>query len=120
MKKFLLTTVLSTLVFGAGAAQAQTGGNLSASVLGGWAWHPDLHINNGRQSVDDGFNLGARLSYKMTEPGESGLSLDADYLYNRSNYAAVSGTHLASSSFMGDIVYHLHTASPWSLYGGGG
>ena len=35
-----------------------------------------------------------------------------------SPYAA-TGAQLRSSSFMGDLIYHIPTASPWSFYGGG-
>ena len=123
MKKFLLTT-LSAIVLSAGAAQAQDrnapDSNLSFSVLGGWTSHPGLLLGGAKTSLEDGYNLGARLSTGLDNMGLPGFSLDADYFYNRANYDGSSHAHLASSSFMGDLIYTIPTDSPFRLYGGAG
>src|SRR5262245_33045989 len=122
MKRFLSAGVLC-LVFGAGVAQAQDSINLpsdlSFSLLGGWSWHPDLMLAGGKTRVNDAYNLGARLSYPLSGVMPN-LSLDADYFYNRADYAGASGTHLDSHSFMGNLIYHVPTDTQWSFYGGGG
>jgi opacity protein-like surface antigen len=123
MKKFLATT-LTAIVLGAGAAQAQDrndqDSNLSFSVLGGWTSHPGLLLGGTKTSLEDGYNLGARLGAGLDGMGLPGFSLDADYFYNRANYDGSSHAHLASSSFMGDLIYTIPTNSPLRFYGGAG
>lgn len=118
MKKFLFASV-SAFVLSVGAAQAQTS-DLSASVLGGWSSHPDLMLGGARTGVKDGYNLGARLSYKLDEMNLNGFSLDADYFYNEAGYRGSTGARLNSSSFMGNLIYHIPTQSQFSFYGGAG
>ena len=124
MNKYLLTTVLSAIVLSTGAAQAQSSdmwtSNLSASFLGGWSSHPNLSLGGGKASVNDAYNAGARLSYALNGTPLEGFSIDADYFFNRADYAGTPSTNLNSSSFMGDLIYHIPTNSPWSLYGGAG
>lgn len=124
MKKYLWTTVLSALVLSAGAAQAQNSSawesNLSMSLLGGWSSHPDLMLGGAKTPVNDAYNLGARLSYDLNGAPLEGFSIDADYFFNRADYARTPSTNLNSSSFMGDLIYHIPTNSAWSLYGGAG
>ena len=119
MKKFLLTT-LSMIVLSAGAASAQDPSDFSISLLGGWSAHPGLMLGGAKTGVNDAYNAGARLGYQLRGMPVEGLSLDADYFYNRADYAGSPSTHLNSSSFMGDLIYHIPTNSAWSFYGGGG
>lgn len=122
MKKFVITTI-AALMIGTGAASAQEGDfvdNLNFSVLGGWSSHPALSIGGGHSNVEDGYNVGARIGYDLsnTLPLE-GLSLNADYFYNQADYSH-SGAQLGSSSFMGDLIYHLPSSTPLNFYGGAG
>ena len=119
MKKLFLTSV-SAIVLSASAAWAQQPSNLSFSLLGGWSAHPALMLGTGRTGVNDAYNAGARLSLQPSGLPLEGLSLDADYFYNRADYAGSPSAHLNSSSFMGDLIYHLPTNTPWSFYGGAG
>jgi opacity protein-like surface antigen len=70
--------------------------------------------------VSDAYNVGARLGYQPSGMPIEGLSLDADYFYNRADYSGSPSAHLGSSSFMGDLIYHIPTNSPWGIYGGAG
>jgi opacity protein-like surface antigen len=120
MKTYLSAGVLF-LAFSAAAAQAQTSSSdLSFSLLGGWSWHPGLMLGGAKTGVNDAYNAGARLSAPLNGLGLENLSLDADYFYNRTDYAGAAGTHLDSHSVMGDLIYRVPTSTPWSFYGGGG
>jgi opacity protein-like surface antigen len=131
MKKVLLATV-AFLALGALPAAAQSLSNLDFSVLGGWSSHPGLSINGGHSAVDDSYNLGARVGTPLDSMGLANFSLDADVFFNRGAFAGTTaaagstpagygkGARLNSTSFMGDLVYHLPTSTPWSFYGGGG
>jgi opacity protein-like surface antigen len=118
MKKFLFAA-LSAFIFSTATTQAQTD-NLSVSVLGGWSSHPDLMLGGVHTGVKDGYNLGARLGYKLDDFNLNGFSLDADYFYNEAGYRGSSGARLNSSSFMGNLIYHIPTQSQFSFYGGAG
>jgi opacity protein-like surface antigen len=124
MKTFLWKAALSAMVLSAGAAQAQTpttpDSNLSVSLLGGWSSHPGLMLGGTKRSVNDAYNLGGRVSYDLSDTPLQGFSVDADYFFNRADYAGSPKANLNSSSFMGDLIYHVPTASPWSFYGGAG
>jgi opacity protein-like surface antigen len=131
MKK-LISAIAAFLALGVTAASAQSLSNLDFSVLGGWSSHPGLSINGGHSPVDDSYNLGARVGTKLDTMGLSNFSLDADVFFNRGGFAGTTakvgtvpagfgaGARLNSTSFMGDLIYHLPTAAPWSFYGGGG
>jgi opacity protein-like surface antigen len=116
MKKCLIA--MSAILLSAGAAQAQMFDNSYVSILGGWASHPGLSLGaNPHSAVNDGYNLGARAgAWLGLLPN---VTADVDYFYNRGDYAS-TGAHLNSSSVMGDLLYHIPTASPFSFYGGGG
>jgi opacity protein-like surface antigen len=115
MKKSL--TVLSVLLFSAGAANADMLGNSYVSLLGGWSSHPDLSFGAGHAAVDDGYNAGARIGTSLD--ALPGFTLDADYFFNRGDFPG-HAAHLNSSSLMADLIYHLPTAMPLSFYGGAG
>ena len=124
MKKLLLT--LFAIVLSAAAAQAQTANNyspdnnFSLSLLGGWSSHPGLMLGGVKTGVNDAYNAGARLGYQLNGTPLEGFSIDADYFFNRADYAGSPSTNLNSSSVMGDLIYHLPTDSQWSFYGGAG
>jgi opacity protein-like surface antigen len=109
--------ILCALLLSAGAAQADITDNSFVSLLGGWSSHPDLSFGTGHAAVKDGYNVGARIGTWLDPL--PGFTLDADYFFNRSDYAGTSA-HLNSSSFMGDLVYHIPTKLPFDLYGGAG
>jgi|SRR6185312_7695602 len=121
MKKYIYVTTLTAMMLSAAAVRAQDS-NVSFSLLGGWSSHPGVMLNGVKTPMDDGYNLGARVSTKLDNTGLPGFSLDGDYFYNRSGYQGSShGASLHSSSFMGDLTYHVPVnATPWSLYGGAG
>ena len=131
MKKFVSAAV-AILALSAGAASAQSLSGLDFSVLGGWSSHPGLSINGGKSEVNDSYNLGARVGAPLDNMGLTNFSVDADVFFNRGTFAGTNaavgstpagfgrGARLNSTSFMGDLVYHLPTATPWSFYGGGG
>ena len=122
MKKYLIAA--AGLIFSGTAALAQdatTTSRVNLSVLGGWAGHPGLTLGATRPDGGDGFNAGARLSYDMGDMLPlSGFSVDADYFYNRADYAPGSATRLDSNSFMADLTYHAPITAEWNLYGGAG
>jgi len=119
MKKLLYVTALSAIVMSAVAAQAQDS-NLSVSVLGGWSSHPGVMLGGTKTEMNDGYNVGARVSTKLDGMGVPGFSADVDYFYNQSGYKG-KGASNHSSSVMGDLMYHMPiNATPWNLYGGGG
>src|ERR1700744_5758573 len=124
MNKYLLAAAAILLSGAAAQAQDATGttdSRVNFSILGGWASHPGLTLGAARPDGGDGFNGGARGSYDLggTLP-ISGLSLDADYFYNRIDYNPNSPGRLDSQSFMGDVTYHAPINESWNLYGGSG
>jgi opacity protein-like surface antigen len=122
MKKYIIGAS-AFFVFTIATAQAQdfSADNLSFSVLGGWASHPALAVSGSTSGMDNGFNVGARLGYKLDGIVPwSGFALDADYLYNQSNYVR-TGAQLGTHSFMGDLTYHVPLLdTQWNVYGGAG
>lgn len=67
--------------------------------------------------MDNGYNAGARIG---TDLGMlPGFSVDADYFYNQASFQN-TGAKLNSSSFMGDLTYHIPLDWPVSFYGGAG
>ncbi len=121
MKRLLFAAAAIVMSGAAALAQdAATTSPVSVSVLGGWASHPGLTLGASRPNGGDGVNAGARLSYDMGMLPLSGFSVDADYFYNRADYARGSAARLDSSSFMADLTYHAPIGGDWSLYGGAG
>jgi opacity protein-like surface antigen len=119
MKKCLIA--ISTILLSAGAAQAQmfdnAFNNSYVSILGGWSSYPNLSTGSTHSSVQNGYNVGARVGTWLAMVPNT--TLDLDYFYNSSNYTNTSA-RLNSSSVMGDLLYHIPTASPFSFYGGAG
>jgi opacity protein-like surface antigen len=86
------------------------------SVLGGPTFAPDLRLNGPKTATDTGFNAGGRVGIPL---GISGLAAEADLFYNQSHFSGTD-TRIGSLSYMGNLVYHVDTNSPFGIYGGGG
>ena len=111
---------LGTFVVGIGAAQADFRDNTYVSILGGPTFAPGLNANGTKFGMDTGFNVGARVGYYLSDWNLPNISLEADGLFNQSNYSGFNDARLQSSSYMGNVIYHLPTDSPFELYGGAG
>ena len=126
MKKYLLAAAAAIFLC-AGAAQAQPidqGDSMYASVLGGWTFDPALMAGNVRNDMHAGYNFGARFGYGLDNilPMQ-GWSIEADTFWNSSNYknsSILPSANFASSSLMGDLIYHFNPGWPVRLYGGAG
>ena len=114
MRKYL--TAMAVLLATAGAAEADIFDNSFVSILGGWSSHPNLTLGAAQPSVGSSYNVGARVGTALNMLPD--FTVDADYFYNRGNYAG--GGQLNSQSFMGDLIYHVPLDFPLHLYGGGG
>ncbi len=90
------------------------------SVLGGPTFAPGLNVSGTKNPMDTGFNVGARIGTSLDNWNLPNLSVEADGLFNQSTYANASNARLQSSSYMADLIYHLPTNSPFSIYGGAG
>jgi opacity protein-like surface antigen len=112
--------LLGTSVVGIGAAQADFRDNSYVSILGGPTFAPGLNVNGTKFGMDTGFNVGARFGYYLNDWNLPNISLEADGLFNQSNYSGFNDARLQSSSYMGNVIYHLPTDSPFELYGGAG
>ena len=121
MKKFVLSSA-AALLLATGAAHADSthSDNWYASILGGASFDPALMAGGSLHDMDTGYNIGARVGYGLDNfMPMPGWSLEADTFWNSSGYKP-GGSHLASTSIMGDLVYHLNTGWPVSIYGGAG
>src|SRR3569833_4497226 len=99
------------------AAQADT----YVSVLGGPTFAPDLRIGATKNPMDTGFNVGARVGTTLDNWNLPNFSVEADGLFNQSTYSASNNNaRLQSSSYMGNLIYHMPTDTPFSIYGGAG
>jgi opacity protein-like surface antigen len=114
--KNLLAASTVALLFGTAAAQAES----YVSVLGGPTFAPDLSVNGRSHAMDTGFNVGARFGYYLNDLDLPDFSLEADGLFNQSNYSNTSNARLQSSSYMANAIYHLPTSWPFQFYGGAG
>src|SRR5215813_8498 len=125
MKKLVLSFALSSgaaLFCFAGAARADSThtDNMYASILGGATFDPALMAGGSLHDMDTGYNIGARFGYGLDNLiGMPGFSVEADTFWNSSSYKP-DASHLASTSFMGNLVYHFDTGGPLMIYGGAG
>jgi opacity protein-like surface antigen len=120
MKTILLASA-AALLLGSAAAQADPDSQSYVSILGGPTWAPALNVGGTTHSMDTGFNVGARYGYYLDRFNLPNVSLEADGLFGQSNYSGNNNSaRLQTSSYMGNIVYHLPLADQFSLYGGGG
>jgi len=112
--------LLGTCVVGVGAAQADPFDNSYVSILGGPTFAPGLNVNGTKRAMDTGYNVGARYGHYLDSWGLPNVSAEADFLFSQSAYSNTANARLQSSSYMGNLIYHLPTKSPFQLYGGGG
>ncbi len=114
MKKYLLGSV-AALLLSAGTASAE---GTYFSLLGGATYDPHLMAGGTSHDMSPGYNGGVRLGTGIGSL--PGFSVEADAFYNRSGFKGSGGGHLASTSLMGDLIYHANLGLPLNLYGGAG
>jgi len=114
--KNLFVVSAAALLLGTAAAQAES----YVSVLGGPTFAPGLNVNGTKNAMDTGFNIGARYGYYLDNWNLPNFSVEADGLFSQSDYSGVRNARLQSSSYMGNLIYHLDTDSPFQVYGGAG
>ena len=114
--KNLFVASAAALLLSVGAANAES----YVSVLGGPTFAPGLNVNGTKNPMDTGFNVGARYGYYLKDWNLPNLSVEADGLFSQSSYSNVPNARLQSSSYMGNLIYHLPTDSPFQVYGGAG
>lgn len=115
MKNLFVASAV-TLLLGTAAAQA----DFYVSVLGGPTFAPDLNVNGTTHGMDTGYNVGARYGYYLDQWNLPNVSVEADGLFTQSNYSGSGSGRLQSSSYMGNLIYHMPTGSPFEFYGGAG
>ena len=115
MKNLFLASAI-TLLLGTAAAQAES----YVSILGGPTFAPGLNVGGTKNSMDTGFNVGARYGYYLDNWNLPNFSVEADGLFGQSAYSGSSNARLQSSSYMGNLIYHLPMDGPFQVYGGAG
>ena len=117
MKKLFVASA-AALMLGTFAAQADT----YVSVLGGPTWAPDLNVGGTKRAMDTGFNVGARAGTTLERWNLPDFSVEADGLFGQSTYAGNNNARLQTSSYMGNLIYHLPMFhdTPFGVYGGAG
>jgi opacity protein-like surface antigen len=117
MKNVIVASAAALLIGMTGsAALADT----YVSVLGGPTFAPGLNVSGTKNPMDTGFNVGARVGTTLDNWNLPNFSVEADGLFNQSTYSNTSNARLQSSSYMANLIYHMPTDSPFSLYGGAG
>jgi opacity protein-like surface antigen len=120
MKKLFVASaaalMLGSFVMSVGATQADT----YVSLLGGPTFAPGLNIGGSKFGMDTGFTVGGRIGTTLDRWNLPDFSVEADGLFNQSTYAGTNNARLQSSSYMGNLIYHLPTNSPFGIYGGAG
>jgi opacity protein-like surface antigen len=116
MRRYLLPAAIAAVVFSAGAASAD---DAFISIMGGPTFAPALSVDGAKAGMDNGFNGGLRVGYGLDDWNLSGFTIDADGFFDQSHYSG-SFARLRSASFMGDLMYHLNTGTPFGIYGGAG
>ena len=114
--KNLFIASAAVILLGTAAAQADT----YVSVLGGPTFAPGLNVGGFKRNMDTGFNAGARVGTTLDTWNMPNISVEADGLFSQSTYAGTANARLQSSSYMGNLIYHLPTGSPFGVYGGAG
>jgi opacity protein-like surface antigen len=114
--KNVIVASAAALLLGMTAAEAGT----YVSVLGGPTFAPGLNVSGTKNPMDTGFNVGARVGTTLDNWNLPNFSVEADGLFNQSTYSASSNARLQSSSYMGNLIYHMPTDTPFSIYGGAG
>jgi opacity protein-like surface antigen len=118
--KNLFVASAAALLLGTVAAQADFTDNSYVSILGGPTFAPGLNVNGTKNGMDTGFNVGARFGHYLNDWNLPNFSVEADGLFSQSNYSGFPNARLQSSSYMGNLIYHLPTDSPFEVYGGAG
>jgi len=90
------------------------------SVLGGPTFAPGLRVGNTKNDMDTGFNVGARIGTTLDKWNLPNFSVEADGLFNQSTYSGFNNARLQSSSYMGNLIYHMPMDGPFQVYGGAG
>jgi len=112
--------LLGTSVVGIGAAQADFRDSSYVSILGGPTFAPGLNVNGSKNAMDTGFNVGARFGTYLSDWNLPNFSVEADGLFSQSSYSGFKDARLQSSSYMGNLIYHLPMDGPFQVYGGAG
>jgi opacity protein-like surface antigen len=115
MKNLFVASAVA-LLLGTAAAQADS----YVSVLGGPTWAPNLNVGGTPRGMNTGFNAGGRFGYYLDNWNLPNVSVEADGLFSQSSYSGTTNARLQSSSYMGNLIYHLPTGTPFEVYGGAG
>src|SRR5258706_6687212 len=115
--KILFVASAVTLLLGTAAAQSA---EPYVSILGGPTFAPGLNVNGTKNGMDTGFNVGARAGYYLDNWNLPNVSVEADWMLNQSSYSGFSNARLQSSSYMGNLIYHLPVDESFQVYGGAG
>ena len=115
MKKFVVAFAAS-LMLSTAAASAEP----YISILSGPTWAPDLNVAGTKRAMDTGFNAGGRVGMTLDNWNLPNLALEADFLFNRSNFDANNAGRIESSSYMANLIYRAPLSGSFTLYGGGG
>jgi opacity protein-like surface antigen len=120
MKKFVVASA-AALLLATGVAPNLAMADSYVSLLGGPTFAPGLNVNGAKLGMDTGFNAGARYGYYLNDWNLPNISVEADGLFSQSKYSGLGDARLQSSSYMGNVIYHLpFTDTPFSVYGGAG
>jgi opacity protein-like surface antigen len=121
MKKLFVASAAALMLgtfASVGAAQADT----YVSVLGGPTFAPGLNVGGTKNAMDTGFNVGARAGTTLERWNLPDFSVEADGLFGQSTYKGFNNARLQTSSYMGNLIYHLpmFNDTPFGVYGGAG
>jgi opacity protein-like surface antigen len=121
MKKLVLCSAIVAAAAMASPAQANYWtDNVYVEVLGGPTFYPHLTFNGVPVQVDDGFNAGGRVGYRLDdELPFDGLAVEFDGLYNQAHYTGTQ-SRMSSGSLMANLVYRFDSGMGFGVYGGGG
>ncbi len=120
MKKFVVASAAAMLL-ATGVAPNLAMADSYVSILGGPTFAPGLNVNGTKLNMDTGFNAGARYGYYLNDWNLPNVSLEADGLFSQSKYSNLGDARIQSSSYMGNVIYHMpFRDTPFSIYGGAG
>lgn len=120
MRNVIVASAAVLLLGAVSAASSAALADTYISVLGGPTFAPGLNVNGVKNNMDTGFNVGGRVGTTLDSWNLPNFSVEADGLFNQSTYSNTNNARLQSSSYMGNLIYHLPTNSPFSVYGGAG
>ena len=120
MRNVIVASAAALLLGAVSAASSAALADTYISVLGGPTFAPGLNVNGVKNNMDTGFNVGGRVGTTLDSWNLPNFSVEADGLFNQSTYSNTNNARLQSSSYMGNLIYHLPTNSPFSVYGGAG